>query len=139
MSTLMPFLALDQNCEHVQAWVKRQLTSAGFRVVETFDLQDARLAHSDCPCPHHGTDRCNCQMLVLLVYQKKQEKTATLVIHGQDDKTWLSLANPMGQRANQPLEATVRRVLLPLRTDTPAPVEVAAYEVRKVPARGSTS
>src|SRR4030067_3009896 len=112
MSTLLPFLTLDQPCDQTLAWVNKQFPIAGFRVVETFDLQAARLAHSDCPCPHHGTDRCNCQMIVLLAYQKKQEKPATLVIHGQDNKTWLSLANALGQRSNQPLEATVRRVLL---------------------------
>src|SRR5574342_1209243 len=99
MSALIPFLALDQTCEQVQALVNAKLTSAGFHVVETFDLQVARLAHPDCPCPHHGTDDCNCQMVVLLIYQKKDDPV-TLVIHGQDGRTWLSVANPTGQRTN---------------------------------------
>lgn len=81
MSALLPFLALDQNCEQVQTWVTQQLTDAGFRVVQTFDLQVARLAHSDCTCPHHGTDKCDCQMVVLLIYRKR-EHPVTLVLHG---------------------------------------------------------
>src|SRR5512138_1729897 len=108
MSTLMPFLVLDQTCDRVLRWVSQQLTDAGFRLVQTFDLQVARLAHPDCPCPHHGTDECNCQMVVLLVYRKKGTP-ATLVIHGQDDRSWVSLANPMRKRASQHLEIAIRR------------------------------
>jgi hypothetical protein len=110
MSALLPFLVLDQTCEQVQVWVNQQLTQANFRAVQTFDLHVARRAHPDCPCPHHGTDGCNCQMIVLLVYQK-QDDPVTLVIHGQDDRTWLSLANPTGEHTNHHLEMLVRRVL----------------------------
>jgi hypothetical protein len=96
MSALLPFLALEQTCEQVHVWVIQQLTQADFRAVQTFDLHVARQAHPDCPCPHHGTSACNCQMIVLLVYQKTDDPV-TLVIHGQDDRTWLSLANPTGK------------------------------------------
>ena len=126
MSALLPFLALDQNCEQVQVWVQQQMTESGFRVVQTFDLHVARLAHPDCTCPHHGTDDCNCQLVVLLVYQKKGDPV-TLVIHGQDDRTWLSLANPTGQRSNQHLEMLVRRALTPRVPPALLPPEVA-YE-----------
>ncbi len=128
MSALIPFLALDQTCGQVQAWVNRQLTYAGFRVAQTFDLQVARLAHPDCPCPHHGTGNCDCQMLVLLIYQKKGNPV-TLVLHGQDGRTWLSLVNPTGQRANPHLEATIRRILTP-RLPHALPNTEAAYEAR---------
>lgn len=128
MSALIPFLFLDQTCEQVQAWVNETLSRAGFRVVQTFDLQVARLAHSDCLCPHHGTDDCNCQMIVLLVYRKNADPV-TLVIHGQDDRTWLSLANPTGKCANQHLEAAVRRALAKRFPNALLPTEVA-YEAR---------
>jgi len=128
MSALVPFLTLDQTCQQVLAWINGQLTSAGFRVVQTFDLQVARLAYPECPCPHHGTDDCNCQMVILLVY-RKQDDPATLVIHGQDGKTWLSLASPAGGRANQHLEASIRHTLLPRRANPSSSVEVA-YEAR---------
>ena len=128
MSTLMPFLVLDQTCDQVLVWVSQQLTSASFRVVQTFDLQVARLAHPDCPCPHHGTNACNCQMVVLLVYGK-QDDPATLVIHGQDGRSWVSLAGPVGKRFNQHLEVVVRRALIPHISNMPSSIEVA-YEAR---------
>ena len=128
MSALMPFLVLDQSCNQVQAWVNQQLTSASFRVVQTFDLQVARLAHPDCPCPHRETDDCNCQMVVLLVY-RKQDDPATLVIHGQDGRSWVSLAGPLGKRANQHLETAIRRALIPQLANVPSSIEVA-YEAR---------
>ena len=127
MSALIPFLALDQPYDQVLALVNQQLTNLGFRVVQTFDLQVARLAHADCSCPHHGTDHCNCQMIVLLVYRKQQDDPATLVIHGQDGKTWLSLANPVLQHAYRNLEAAIRRMLMPRRSDVPSHIE-AVYE-----------
>ena len=128
MSTLMPFLVLDQTCDQVLAWVNQQLTSAGFRVVQTFDLQVARNAHPDCPCPHHGRNDCNCQMVVLLVYGK-QDDPATLVIHGQDGRSWVSLAGPMGKRFNQHLQVVVRRALIPHISNMPSSIE-AVYEAR---------
>ena len=128
MSTLIPFLVLDQTCDQVLTWISQQLTSASFRVVQTFDLQVARLAHPDCPCPHHGTNDCNCQMVVLLVYGK-QDNPATLVIHGQDGRSWVSLAGPVGKRFNQHLEVVVRRALIPHISNMPSSIEVA-YEAR---------
>lgn len=123
MSALIPFLALDQNWEQVQEWVNQQLASVHLRAVQTFDLRVARLAHPDCHCPHHGTANCNCQMIVLLVYQKKEEPV-TLVIHGQDGRTWLSFASPMGQRPNQHLEIAIRRALVPGLSNASSLVEV---------------
>ncbi|MBI2758461.1 MAG: hypothetical protein HYX49_07260 [Chloroflexi bacterium] len=123
MSALIPFLALDQNWEQVQEWVNQQLASVHLRAVQTFDLRVARLAHPDCHCPHHGTANCNCQMIVLLVYQKKEEPV-TLVIHGQDGRTWLSFANPLGQRPSQQLEIAIRRALVPGLSNASSLVEV---------------
>ncbi len=112
MSTLMPFLVLDQTCDRVLSWIDKQLTGAGLHLVQTFDLQVARLAHPDCPCPHHGTNECNCQMVILLVY-RKQSILTTLVIHGQDGRSWVSLASPMGKSPSQQLETAIRHALSP--------------------------
>lgn len=128
MSALFPFLTLNQPCEQVQAWVNQQLTGAGFRVVQTFDLQIARLAHPDCACPNHGTEDCTCQMVVLLVYRKRGEPV-TMVIHGRDDRTWLSLSGSTGRRFNQRLGAAIRRILTTQFTWMP-PLAEATYEAR---------
>jgi hypothetical protein len=116
MSTLLPFLTLSENCKQVGEWVRANLSRAGLRVVPTFDLQIARLAHPDCSCPHHGTEQCSCQLVILLIYGK-QEEPVTMVIHGQDGKTWLSFSTPLETRAHEPLEATVRNLLMVHQSD----------------------
>lgn len=126
MSALIPFLVLDQTCGQVQVWADQQLTSAGFRVVQTFDLQVARLAHPDCTCPNHGTEECNCQMVVLLIYKKKGDPL-TLVIHGQEGKSWLSLASPDRRHISQRLETAIQRALRPGRSSA-SPLVEAVYE-----------
>lgn len=127
MSALLPFLALDQTCDQVDAWVRETLTQAGLRVVPTFDLQIARLAHPDCPCPHHGTESCSCQLVILLVYGK-QESPATLVVHGQDGKSWISFATPLETRSRQSLESSVRHTLIPRHPGSSS--AEAAYDAR---------
>lgn len=112
MSALLPFLTLDRTCEQVDAWVRQSLTDAGLNIVPTFDLQAARLAHPDCPCPHHGTEECNCQMVILLVYGK-QDDPATLIIHGQDGRTWLSLATRTETWSQQSIESSIQNILVP--------------------------
>jgi len=50
--------------------VTEALSRHGYRVVRSFDLQNAR-AHCDdemCVCPHHGASECTCQYVVLLAY-----------------------------------------------------------------------
>jgi hypothetical protein len=111
MSALMPFLSLDQPGAEVQAWVHRQLTAAGFRVVQTFDLQVARRAHQDCTCPHHGTADCDCQLVVLLVYQQDEEPS-TLVIHSRDSSTEISLAGAGTGRVDPQPEQAIERLIL---------------------------
>jgi len=111
MSTLSPFLVFEKTCSQVLTLVNEKLTVAGFRTVQTFNLQTARLAHLECQCPHHGTSDCNCQMVILLVYGK-QEDPATLIIHSQDEKTGVSLSGPGGDHATQNLGSAIRRVLI---------------------------
>jgi hypothetical protein len=45
------------------------LERRGYRVMRSFDLQSALSYHVErCPCPHHGTEKCTCQYIVLLAY-----------------------------------------------------------------------
>lgn len=111
MSTLFPFLVFEKTCSQVLTLVNEKLTGAGFRIVQTFNLQTARLAHLECQCPHHGTSDCNCQMVILLVYGK-QEDPATLIIHSQDEKTGVSFSGPGSDHATQNLGSAIRRVLV---------------------------
>ena len=86
------------------------LTSAGLEVVRSFDFQDAHSVHIDCPCPHHGTDQCNCQMVVLLVYEKDKQPV-TLVAHGYDGETQLAFVDHPDQHPDPDLIETIRHAL----------------------------
>jgi hypothetical protein len=103
-----PFLIVEQNCDNALQWANQQLSGAGLRTVRTFDLQDARAGSNDCCCPHHGTEQCDCQMVVLLVYGSGKEPE-TLILHGCDGKTWLSLAHTV--RPGTGLASQIQRAL----------------------------
>jgi hypothetical protein len=89
----------------------QRLDAAGLQVMRSFDLKAARAAHVDCTCPYHGTDRCDCQMVVLLVYCQ-DGPPVTLVVHGHDGQVHIALADtPEHQPDSQLVSAVVRTVL----------------------------
>ena len=110
MSDNSPFLSIVQSYDEALAWVTLRLSSAGLRVMRTFDLQAARHTHTDCPCPHHGTEQCDCQMVVLLVYGG-DSRPISMVAHSFDGRTWFSLVDTPQQRADPRLEAAILQAL----------------------------
>ena len=70
----------------------------------------ARHALEDCPCPHHGTNECDCQMLVLLVYGEAVEP-ATLILHGNNGQTWFSIGDVPGKKTNAKIVIAIRNSL----------------------------
>jgi hypothetical protein len=78
----------------------RRLDRSGFQVMRSFDLKVARSAHVGCTCPYHGTDQCDCQMVVLLVYGQDEAPVA-LVVHGHDGLTEIALVDTPTQCKNQ--------------------------------------
>jgi len=106
-----PFQILEQPCEEAIAWITRRMNSLGLRVMVTFDIRLVQSAHTDCPCPHHGTDQCDCQLSVLLVY-KTSSKPVTLLVHGHDGRSWLSLVNSPQQPVDARLEGLIRKILV---------------------------
>jgi hypothetical protein len=105
-----PFLSLNYPSDQSLVWLKERLSAANLYVVQTFDLTTARQGLDDCPCPYHGTDQCDCQMIILFVYSNGAEP-ATLILHGNGGQTWLSLVERPGQ---QPAEGTVRSIQMAL-------------------------
>src|SRR5690349_3807482 len=73
-----PLLKVNKACGDSALWATRRLEEAGYQTVRTFDLQASRLAQFDCPCPHHGTEKCDCQMVVLLVYKGKRNPSTMI-------------------------------------------------------------
>ena len=103
-------LAFECSCEEAVRWTTEALALAELQVATSFDLRKARAAHTECACPHHGTAACDCQMVVLLVYGR-EAGPATLILHGRDGRTYLSLADTPGQRPSPKLADTIFAVL----------------------------
>ena len=111
MNSLSPFFSADGPYNDVLPWLKQQLSGAGLRVMQTFDLRlTTPLRLGDCSCPHHGTEQCDCQMVVLLVYGSAPEPV-TLVLHGNDGQTWLSLVDQPSQHADTKIVSAIRQAL----------------------------
>lgn len=104
-----PFLSVNQSCDETLQWAKKQLSQVDLRPMQTFDLQAARVGLHDCSCPNHGTDACDCQMVVLLVYGKTAEPI-TLVLHGNDGQTWFSFVDDTSPKNNAVI-TTIRNSL----------------------------
>ncbi len=117
MSDKSPFLILEQPCDAAIDEVTQQISRAGLRVVRTFDLHVARHEHANCPCPHHGTDQCDCQMVVLLVYGSDHQPVS-IVAHGYNSQTWFTVVDTPQQRADPRLEEAIRLALVPRITAT---------------------
>ena len=107
---ISPFLSISSPCDIALQWSKEQLTRAGLRPVQTFDLSAARTSSYDCPCPHHGTEACDCQMVILLVYGDTPEPS-TLILHGNRGQTWVSLADGPRQKTDSKLPIEIKQVL----------------------------
>ena len=87
------------------------LSKKGFRVVRSFDFQEAASAHPHCTCPFHGTADCTCQYLMLIAYPDDAEGGMfTIALHSDDEKTFVSLiAGDESEWIN---------VIVPLATET---------------------
>lgn len=110
MTTLSPFLSIDSSCDQALQMTKKKLSQAGLRPVQTFDLHTARLGPHGCSCPNHGTEECDCQMIVLLVYGDVDEP-ATLILHGNDGKTWVSVTDSLLHCTDARLITNIRQAL----------------------------
>ena len=109
-----PFLIVEQPYDIAIEQITQQIRSLGLQIALTFDLQEARHAHANCTCPHHGTEQCDCQLVVILVYANSA-KPATLIAHGHEGKTWFSFVDTPQQYAGQSVETLLLRSLTPAR------------------------
>jgi hypothetical protein len=110
MDTLTPPWSVHVPCETSAQWLEDRLSCAGLRAVRTFDLHDARPASPECACPHHGTAACDCQMVVILVYAEAR-LPVTMVVHGNDGQSWISVIDRPDQRADPSTIAAIQRAL----------------------------
>ena len=116
MQQTIPLLRLEGQCDPVVTRVIQRMNDQGLQVLRSFDLQAARNAHTRCECPYHGTEQCNCQLIVLLVYGDTTQP-ATLVAHGRAGMTELLLAHSPGQAPSPEMENAIYTAIL--TTDPP--------------------
>jgi len=114
MYQTIPLIDFTGDCRTAVDLITESLTSEDLQVVRSFDLQVARTAHSNCTCPNHGTNQCNCQLVVLLVY-KQDKLTVTLIVHGRDGETHLSYVEHPNQHPDSIMVAIIRHAL-PLKS-----------------------
>ncbi len=107
-----PVITFQVDCDEVISQVTQYLLTDGYLVLESFDLQSAREAHSECSCPHHGTEKCNCQFVVLLVYGV-DPNPSTITIHSSDQRTELTVFDAPGQQNSERLKTSVLRAIEP--------------------------
>jgi len=115
MNQNRPILTLQQPCDDAVSYFVERMHDSGLNVMRTFDFHDTRVDESACTCPNHGTEKCDCQMVVLLVYGRER-KPASLVVHGHNGQTWFSLVELVGS-TNTRLEAQICDIFTPARID----------------------
>jgi hypothetical protein len=111
MSQTIELPSLNLDAERALPLITDLLLGLGFQVLPSFDLKAARASHSGCECPHHGSARCDCQMVVLLVYGHSDQPTS-MIVHGQDGKTYLSLVDTPQQRPDWSMHNHIRNALV---------------------------
>jgi hypothetical protein len=119
-----PFLIVEQPYKIAIEQVVQQIRSLGLQITMTFDLQEARLGHADCTCPHHGTEQCDCQLVVILIYGHGP-KPITLIAHGHEGETRFSFVDTPQQHASQPMETLLLRTLTTLSANSHSPADSA--------------
>lgn len=111
---------MDASCDQALQITTTKLSRAGLWTVQTFNLNTARLGSNQCSCPNHDNEACDCQMIVLLVYGESAEP-ATLLLHGNGGKTWISFADDALHRLEKSLTTRIQEILeSPLMADTSA-------------------
>ncbi len=115
MSTPISLFCAKKPCDEAVAEAIEQLMAANLQVVRTFDLQVARspyAAQIRCNCPHHCTEQCDCQIIVLLIYRESQMPTS-LIVHGHNNQTWFEIIDTPDQQADPQSQAMIRQILVP--------------------------
>ena len=107
---LNPLLSVSRSCDQTTECLKLQLPQNGLKVLQTFDLHDVRLDVEGCSCPHHGTQNCDCDLVVLLVYGKEPEPV-TLVLHGSDGQTQVAFANEYAHKSKENVVLAIKQAL----------------------------
>ena len=88
-------IAFGASSEQVVPAITAVLAQHEYRVARSIDLRSVpTYSAADCPCPHHGTEQCTCQYVVLLVYRPAAgllEAPRVLTVHTYEQTTLVTL------------------------------------------------
>ncbi len=90
-----PLFVVPQNCDQVIDQISQQLASAGFQTFPTFNLKTTLPADRCCDTP---PERCECQVVILLVYGK-EDPPFTLSLFGEKGTTTVAMNDNSSARA----------------------------------------
>ncbi len=112
MKQINSILNLPLNCVATSDFLSRVFIEEGLKVERSFDLQSACSAFSDNICPSHGESPCDCQLIVLLVYDHVREQSPiSILMHGHSEKTQLGLFDYAIQAPSIEFEERIRAIL----------------------------
>ncbi|MBC8509668.1 MAG: hypothetical protein H8D34_32880 [Chloroflexi bacterium] len=103
---------LAKDCETVIAQIGRHLGAIGMRIERSFDLQSACASNPDLTCPHHRDVPCDCQLVVLLVYDENGTPSS-LVVRSHMGQTEINLVDSPNPKLGQELADLIHRILVP--------------------------
>lgn len=117
-------ISVNRPCKEVVSAIRKALGAADFRIEQSFDLRAALALVPGCTCPHHGTAQCTCEYNVMLVYGKYSPVPVTLVAHGRDAQSWITLADSPNGAGDVELVADIMQTLMfaPLITHDETPI-----------------
>jgi len=105
-------ILLDINGDEAVKTITEALCGHGFYVLRSFDLRSAMTAAEvGCECPHHGTEKCDCQFIVLLIYGDATEPL-TLTTHSHNHQTRVQIVRDATMNPDPHFVECVMAVLL---------------------------
>jgi len=105
-------LLLDINGDDAVKTISEALGAHGFYILRSFDLRSALTAVTvGCECPHHGTEKCDCQFVVLLIYGEAAEPI-TLTTHSHNHQTRIQIVRDATMNPDPCFVEKVMAVLL---------------------------
>lgn len=105
-----PIRVIYTHCSQFVSPLRQALEAVDLWVVQSFDLRSTRALHEGCTCPNHGTERCNCELVVLLVYPPSGDP-ATLTLDGRDGKTFVYIVDATGSAQTSAVEELIQEVI----------------------------
>jgi|GEM_PF-1750339 len=110
MNQINSLINLSLNCDDSVDLIVNIFLKDDLRVSRSFDLQSACSAFSDNICRSHGEESCDCQLVVLLVYDGDQIPVS-VVLHGHNGMSQIGIADDLGPVAPSKLQKRIENLL----------------------------